>query len=64
MSAVTQDPRPGIERGKSRAGDCSPIIRPLNPLYVRNRAIDLSSGAARAIGMMGAGTARVRMDVI
>ena len=32
--------------------------------FVRNRGIDLSSGAARAIGMTGAGVARVRMDVI
>ena len=32
--------------------------------FTRNRAIDLSSGAARAIGMIGSGVARVRMDVI
>jgi len=32
--------------------------------FVRNRGIDLSYGAARAIGMTGAGVARVRMDVI
>jgi rare lipoprotein A len=32
--------------------------------FVRGRSIDLSSGAARAIGMTGAGVARVRMHVI
>src|SRR5712692_635100 len=32
--------------------------------FLRNRAIDLSYGAARAIGMTGSGLARVRMDVI
>jgi rare lipoprotein A len=32
--------------------------------FVRGRSIDLSAGAARAIGMTGAGVARVRMHVI
>jgi rare lipoprotein A len=32
--------------------------------FIRSRAIDLSAGAARAIGMTGAGVARVRMRVI
>jgi rare lipoprotein A len=32
--------------------------------YVRGRGIDLSHEAARALGILGAGTARVRMDVI
>jgi rare lipoprotein A len=32
--------------------------------FVHNRAIDLSVGAARAIGMTGAGLARVRWSVI
>jgi rare lipoprotein A (peptidoglycan hydrolase) len=32
--------------------------------FVRGRSIDLSTGAARAIGMTGAGVARVRMHVI
>lgn len=32
--------------------------------FIRGRSIDLSSGAARAIGMTGAGVARVRMHVI
>ncbi len=32
--------------------------------YVKNRGIDLSHEAARALGILGPGTARVRMDVI
>ena len=32
--------------------------------FVRGRSIDLSAGAARAIGITGAGVARVRMHVI
>jgi len=32
--------------------------------FIRGRSIDLSAGAARAIGMTGAGVARVRMHVI
>jgi rare lipoprotein A (peptidoglycan hydrolase) len=32
--------------------------------FIRSRSIDLSAGAARAIGMTGAGVARVRMHVI
>lgn len=32
--------------------------------YVKGRAIDLSHGAARMLGMIGPGTARVRMDMI
>ena len=32
--------------------------------FIRGRSIDLSAGAARAIGMTGAGIARVRMHVI
>jgi len=32
--------------------------------FTRGRSIDLSTGAARAIGMTGAGVARVRMHVI
>jgi rare lipoprotein A len=32
--------------------------------FVRNRSIDLSDGAAGAIGMKGAGVAPVRMEVI
>lgn|GEM_PF-1083747 len=32
--------------------------------FIRGRSIDLSTGAARAIGMTGAGVARVRMHVI
>lgn len=32
--------------------------------FVRGRSIDLSAGAAHAIGMTGAGVARVRMHVI
>ena len=32
--------------------------------FIRGRSIDLSSSAARAIGMTGAGVARVRMHVI
>jgi rare lipoprotein A len=32
--------------------------------FTRGRLIDLSAGAARAIGMMGAGVARVRLHVI
>lgn len=30
--------------------------------YIRGRAIDLSYGAARKLGMLGSGTARVRME--
>jgi rare lipoprotein A len=32
--------------------------------YVKGRAIDLSARAARVIGMIGPGTAQVRMDVL
>jgi rare lipoprotein A (peptidoglycan hydrolase) len=32
--------------------------------FIRGRSLDLSAGAARAIGMTGAGVARVRMHVI
>ena len=32
--------------------------------FIRGRSIDLSAGAARAIGMTGYGVARVRMHVI
>jgi len=32
--------------------------------FVKGRAIDLSWGAARALGMVGPGTARVRMDLV
>jgi rare lipoprotein A len=32
--------------------------------YVKGRGLDLSHGAARALGMIGTGTAQVRMDVI
>ena len=32
--------------------------------FIRGRSIDLSASAARAIGMTGAGIARVRMHVI
>ncbi len=32
--------------------------------FIRGRSIDLSASAARAIGMTGAGVARVRMHVI
>jgi rare lipoprotein A len=32
--------------------------------FIRGRSIDLSAGAARVIGMTGAGVARVRMHVI
>jgi hypothetical protein len=32
--------------------------------YIRGRHIDLSAGAARAIGMIGRGVARVRIEVL
>jgi rare lipoprotein A len=32
--------------------------------FVKNRIIDLSYGAARAVGMIGSGTARVRLEVL
>jgi len=32
--------------------------------YVKGRGLDLSHGAARALGMIGEGTARVRIDVL
>jgi rare lipoprotein A len=32
--------------------------------FVRGREIDLSKGAARAVGMLGAGTAQVRIEVL
>lgn len=33
-------------------------------LYIRGRIVDLSKRAAQALGMLGRGTARVRVDVI
>jgi rare lipoprotein A len=32
--------------------------------YIRGRHIDLSMGAARAIGMLGQGVARVQIDIL
>jgi rare lipoprotein A len=42
----------------------SVIVRVNDRMPRRDRAIDLSRGAARAIGLIGPGTGRVRLEVI